>query len=99
MLWRLPNIGEAVSLDGAPPPGLSKFALLKTLKTSQRNSKFVRSLTVKRLNLRNLNDILTNLTDIFRQFGEDTKGVAEMLSTNPSKACELFDSLEKKYEL
>jgi hypothetical protein len=37
--------------------------------------------------------------DIFQTFNEDTKGYAEMLSTNPSKACELFDSLKTKYGL
>ena len=35
--------------------------------------------------------------DIFRQFGEDAKGYAEMLSTNPSAACDLFDKLQEKY--
>ena len=38
-------------------------------------------------------------SDIFRQFGEDTKGYAEMLSTNPSAACKLFDDLKVKYKL
>jgi hypothetical protein len=37
--------------------------------------------------------------DIFQTFNEDTKGYAEMLSTNPSKACELIDSLKTKYGL
>lgn len=38
-------------------------------------------------------------SDIFRQFGEDTRGYAQMLSTDPSAACKLFDDLKKKYEL
>lgn len=38
-------------------------------------------------------------TEIFNRFGEDTKGVAEMYSTNPSKACELFEKLKVKYGL
>ena len=38
-------------------------------------------------------------SDIFRQFGEDTKGYAEMLSTNPSAACKLFDDLKIKYKV
>jgi hypothetical protein len=38
-------------------------------------------------------------TAIFSTFNEDTKGYAEMLSTNPSKACELFETLKKKYGL
>lgn len=36
-------------------------------------------------------------SDIFREFGEDTKGYAEMLSTNPSEACQLFRDLRVKY--
>lgn len=36
---------------------------------------------------------------IFRLFNEDTKGYAEMLSTEPSKACELFKDLRVKYGL
>jgi hypothetical protein len=38
-------------------------------------------------------------SDIFRQFNEDTKGVAEMYSTNPSEACKLFDELAIKYKV
>ncbi len=37
--------------------------------------------------------------DIFNTFNEDTKGYAEMLTTNPSKACDLFDRLIGKYGL
>lgn len=37
--------------------------------------------------------------DIFRQFNEDTKGYGEMLSTNPSAACKLFDDLKVKYKV
>lgn len=37
--------------------------------------------------------------DIFRQFNEDTVGYAEMLATNPSAACKLFDDLKVKYKL
>ncbi len=36
-------------------------------------------------------------SDIFRDFNTDTRGYAEMLSTNPTEACELFDRLKKKY--
>lgn len=36
-------------------------------------------------------------SDIFRRFGDDTRGYAEMLSTNPSAACKLFDDLKVKY--
>ncbi|HMO19039.1 MAG TPA: hypothetical protein PKA63_13110 [Oligoflexia bacterium] len=35
--------------------------------------------------------------NIFRKFNEDTKGYALMLSTDPSKACELFTDLRAKY--
>jgi hypothetical protein len=38
-------------------------------------------------------------SDIFRTFNEDTVGFAEMLSTNPSAACELLDRLKTKYKL
>ncbi len=38
-------------------------------------------------------------SDIFAQFGEDTKGYAELLATNPSKACELLEELKKRYGL
>lgn len=37
--------------------------------------------------------------EIFREFSDDTKGYAEMLLTDPSKACELFDHLQAKYGL
>lgn len=38
-------------------------------------------------------------TDVFREFNEDTKSFGELLSTNPSKACELLDSVKTKYNL
>ena len=38
-------------------------------------------------------------TDVFRTFGEDTKSLGELMSTNPSKACELMDRLKQKYGL
>jgi len=38
-------------------------------------------------------------TDVFREFNDDTVGYAEMLSTNPSKACDLMDKLKEKYKL
>ena len=38
-------------------------------------------------------------SEMFRTFGNDTKGLAEMYSTNPSKACELLESLKIKYKL
>lgn len=36
---------------------------------------------------------------IFSTFNNDSKGYGEMLSTNPSAACALFDDLTKKYGL
>ncbi len=38
-------------------------------------------------------------SDIFRQFNTDTQGYAEMLSTDPSAACKLFEDLKEKYNL
>lgn len=38
-------------------------------------------------------------SEVFRQFNDDTKSFAELLSTNPSKACELIDNLKVKYKL
>lgn len=38
-------------------------------------------------------------TDIFSTFNQDTKSFAEMLSTDPTKACELIDQLKLKYGL
>lgn len=38
-------------------------------------------------------------SNIFNTFNEDTKGYGEMLTTDPSKACALFDTLERKYGL
>jgi hypothetical protein len=36
-------------------------------------------------------------SSIFSDFAVDTQGYGEMLATDPSKACELFESLRKKY--
>lgn len=36
---------------------------------------------------------------IFERYNEDTRGFAGMLTTDPSKACALIDSLKKKYEI
>lgn len=38
-------------------------------------------------------------SSIFNLFAEDTKGYGEMLSTNPSAACKLFEDLKVKYGL
>lgn len=38
-------------------------------------------------------------SEVFSQFQKDTVGYAEMLSTNPSKACQLMDDLKVKYKL
>ncbi len=35
--------------------------------------------------------------EIFEEFGKDTLGIGEFLSTNPSKACELLTRLKGKY--
>lgn len=37
--------------------------------------------------------------DIFNRFNNDTKDYASLLSTNPGKACELFEKLKKDYGL
>jgi len=38
-------------------------------------------------------------SEIFREFNYDTRAFGEMLSTDPSKACELLDQLKVKYNL
>ena len=38
-------------------------------------------------------------SDIFRTFNDDTKGLAEMYSTNPTAACDLLEKLKVKYKL
>lgn len=37
--------------------------------------------------------------DVFKTFGEDTKAVGELMVTNPTKACELLDTVKTKYQL
>ena len=37
--------------------------------------------------------------NMFRTFGDDTKALGEMMSTNPSEGCKLLDGLERKYKL
>ena len=37
--------------------------------------------------------------ELFRQFNDDTRSFAELLSTNPSKACELMEKIKAKYQL
>lgn len=38
-------------------------------------------------------------SEVFRQFGEDTRSFGEFLTTDPTKACELIDQLKVKYGL
>ena len=38
-------------------------------------------------------------SNVFREFNRDTQGYAEMLATNPSAACKLFEDLKEKYAL
>jgi len=38
-------------------------------------------------------------SDVFREFGDDTKRFGELLTTNPSAACALMDELKTKYNL
>jgi len=38
-------------------------------------------------------------SSIFREFADDTKGLSEMYSTDPSAACKLMEELRKKYGL
>lgn len=38
-------------------------------------------------------------SSLFAMFNEDTSSVAEFLSTDPSRACALFEQLQKKYDL
>lgn len=38
-------------------------------------------------------------SEVFREFSDDTVGLAEMYSTDPSKACELLELLKIKYKL
>ena len=37
--------------------------------------------------------------DVFRQFGEDTAKIGELMSTNPSEACRQLDALKPKYKV
>ena len=38
-------------------------------------------------------------SEIFRTYNDDTRSLAELMSTNPSKACELLEGLKVKYKL